>query len=263
MNLQYDRVQSLCQQLRLSVIGPQYVDIAQHSLQAQHSYSDFLEHLLRAEVTERQSRTQAILTQMAGFPVIKTLDDFDSSLVTGLSAKTLASLRSLTFMERHQNVILLGPSGVGKTHLAIALGYLATQAGLKTRFVTAADLLLQLDAALRQGKLEDVLKRTVLGYRLLIIDEVGYLPFSREQANLLFQLVAKRYEKGSIILTSNLPFGQWHTALAGDVTLTAALLDRLLHHATVLNIQGESYRLKDKRKAGLIPSRLKEEEATL
>ncbi|MBW8308940.1 MAG: ATP-binding protein, partial [Candidatus Paracaedibacteraceae bacterium] len=93
----------------------------------------FLEHLLRAEVTERQSRTQAILTQMAGFPVIKTLDDFDTSLVTGLSAKTLASLRSLAFMEHHQNVILLGPSGVGKTHLAIALGYLATQAGLKTQ----------------------------------------------------------------------------------------------------------------------------------
>lgn len=140
------------------------------------------------------------------------------------------------------------------------LGYLATQAGIKARFTTAADLLLQLDTALQQRKLEEVLKRTILPYRLLIIDEVGYLPFAREQANLLFQVVAKRYEKGSIILTSNLPFGQWHTALANDATLTAALLDRLLHHATVLNIQGESYRLKDKRKAGLIAARRQAQE---
>lgn len=263
MNLQYERIQSLCQQLRLVAIAHNYLEVAQEGLDKELSYADFLEQLLATELTERQSRTRAMLSQMAGFPALKTLDSFDTTLVTGISAKALSHLRSLSFIERHQNVILLGPSGVGKTHLAIALGYLATQASIKTRFCTAADLLLQLDAGLRQGKLEEVLRRTVLAYRLLIIDEVGYLPFPREQANLLFQLVAKRYERGSIILTSNLPFGQWHTTLAGDATLTAALLDRLLHHATVLNIQGESYRLKDKRKAGLISGRTKEEEISL
>ena len=227
MNLQYERLQSLCQHLRLTAIPHAYLEVGQKVLKPGYSHADFLEQLLTVEVNERQSRTRILLTQMAGFPAIKTLNDFDPHLVAGVSVKQLASLGSLSFMERHQNVILLGPSGVGKTHLAIALGYIATQAGIRTRFTTAADLLLQLDTALRQRKLEEVLKRTVLPYRLLIIDEVGYLLFAREQANLLFQVIAKRYERGSIILTSNLPFGQWHTALANDATLTAALLDRL------------------------------------
>lgn len=154
--------------------------------------------------------------------------------------------------------MLVGPSGVGKTHLAIALGYLATQAGIKTRFMSAADLLLTLDTATRQGNLGEVLRRAVLAYRLLIIDEIGYLPMSREQANLFFQVIAKRYEKGSLIVTSNLAFGQWDSAFAGDATLTAALLDRLLHHAHIVPIQGESYRLKNKRKAGILGQPLRE-----
>lgn len=148
--------------------------------------------------------------------------------------------------------MLLGPSGVGKTHLAIALGYAATQkAGIKTRFVSAADLALQLAAAQRQGRLNEVMKRNVLAYRLLVIDEIGYLPFGREESNLFFQVIAKRYEKGSVIVTSNLPVGQWGTT-NGDDTLTAALLDRLLHHAHIVQIKGESYRLKDKKKAGFV-----------
>ena len=146
--------------------------------------------------------------------------------------------------------MLLGPSGVGKTHLAIALGYRATQSGIKTRFITAADLMLQLGMASRQERLKEYLSRIVLGPRLLIIDEIGYLPFGRDEANLFFQVVAKRYEKGSMILTSNLPFPQWATAFADDTTLTAAMLDRLLHHAHIVSMSGESYRLKDKRKAG-------------
>ena len=121
---------------------------------------------------------------------------------------------------------------------------------------SAADLVLQLATAHRQGKLAEVIRRTVLAPRLLVIDEIGYLPLDRTEANLFFQVVAKRYEKGSVILTSNLPFSQWDSVFAGDGALTAAMLDRLLHHAHIVNIQGESYRLKDKRKAGLFPSSL-------
>mgnify|MGYP006293076143 FL=1 len=150
---------------------------------------------------------------------------------------------------------MLGPSGVGKTHLAIALGYLATQRGWKVRFTTAADLVLLLETAQRQGRLKEVLHRAVNTYRLLIIDEIGYLPMGREQANLFFQVVSKRYERGAMILTSNLTFGSWDQAFAGEAVLTAAMLDRLLHHATVVQISGESYRLKDKRRAGVMDKR--------
>ena len=148
--------------------------------------------------------------------------------------------------------MFLGPSGVGKMHLAIALGYLATQKGYKTRFFSAADLVLMLEAAQRQSRYREVMHRAVNAYKLLIIDEIGYLPMSREQANLFFQVVARRYERGSMILTSNLTFGSWDSAFAGDGVLTVAMLDRILHHSIIVNINGESFRLKDKRKAGLL-----------
>jgi DNA replication protein DnaC len=144
------------------------------------------------------------------------------------------------------------PSGVGKSHLAIALGYLATQKGYKTRFFSAADLVLMLEAAQRQGRYRQAMHRAVNAYRLLIVDEIGYLPMSREQANLFFQVVAQRYERGSMILTSNLTFGSWDSAFGGDSVLTVAMLDRILHHSTIVNMNGESFRLKDKRKAGLL-----------
>jgi DNA replication protein DnaC len=143
-------------------------------------------------------------------------------------------------------------SGMGKPHLAIALGYLATQKGYKTRFFSAADLVLMLEAAQRQGRYREVMHRAVNAYRLLIIDEIGYLPMSREQANLFFQVVARRYERGAMILTSNLTFGSWDSVFAGDSVLTAAMLDRVLHHSTIVAINGDSYRLKDKHKAGLL-----------
>jgi len=148
--------------------------------------------------------------------------------------------------------VFLGPSGVGKTHLAIALGYLATQKGYKTRFFSAADLVLMLEAAQRQGRYRQVMHRAVNAYRLLIIDEIGYLPMSREPANLFFRVVAQRYERGSMILTSNLTFGSWDSAFAGDGVLTVAMLDRILHHSIIVSINGESFKLQDKRKAGLL-----------
>ena len=128
-------------------------------------------------------------------------------------------------------------------------------AGIKTRFITAADLMLQLATARGQGRLKEYFNRAIIGPRLLVVDEIGYLPFGREEANLFFNVVAKRYERGSMVLTSNLPFTQWATTFADDQTLTAAMLDRLLHHAHIVRIAGESYRLKDKRKAGQTKAR--------
>jgi DNA replication protein DnaC len=147
--------------------------------------------------------------------------------------------------------VLLGPSGVGKTHLAVAIGYRATQSGIKTRFVSAADLMLQLTSAHRQGRLKEFLRRGIQMPKLLIIDEVGYLPFSREEASHFFQVIAQRYERGSVVITSNLPFAQWDVTFAGDATMTAAMLDRLLHHAHVAMITGESYRLRERKRAGI------------
>ena len=148
--------------------------------------------------------------------------------------------------------LLIGTERRGKTHLAMALGYKATQAGIKTRFMTASDLLLTLTTAHAQNSLKTVMHRAIKTYRLLIIDEHGYLPMNREQANLFFQVIAALYERGSLIVTSNLPFGQWDATFAQDATLTAALLDRLLHHAHIVPIAGESYRLKHQRQAGTV-----------
>ena len=142
---------------------------------------------------------------------------------------------------------MLGPSGVGKTHIAIALGYKAVQAGIKTRFISAADLILQLTTAQRQDKYKNTLQRSVQAPKLLIIDEIGYLPFNAHEAKLLFDLIAKRYEKGSIILTSNLPLSQWGQVFANDTALTSAMLERILHHSHILQIKGDSYRIKEKK----------------
>ena len=178
-------------------------------------------------------------------PAIKTLDQLDWAHAGGAPKAQIQELANLAFVQRTENVVLLGPSGVGKTHIALALAHRAVTAGFKTRFIGAADLMLQLAAAKSQGRLKEYFNRAILGPKLLVVDEIGYLPFGRDEANLFFNVVAKRYERGSMVLTSNLPFTQWASSFADDQTLTAAMLDRLLHHAHIVQITGESYRLKD------------------
>jgi DNA replication protein DnaC len=252
MNLQHERIGALCERLNLPFVAQAVGALAQKAAREEMAYSDFLEALLSEEAAGRKVRQQSALTRLAGFPVVKTLDDFSFDFAKGVKRSQIDELAGLGFVERCENVVLVGPSGVGKTHLAIALGYKATQAGIKTRFTTAADLLLALTTAHRQNNLKAVMHRAIKAYRLLIIDEIGYLPMTRDQANLFFQVIAALYEKSSLIVTSNLSFGQWDATFAQDTTLTAALLDRLLHHAHVVPIAGDSYRLKRQRQAGIV-----------
>lgn len=255
MNLQQERMATLCGALKLERIGSEWPGVAQRAAQQQASHGDFLEQVLTVENDARLERQRSALLKMATLPSIKTLEEYDFAFASGAPRTQIQELAALTFVERAENVVFLGPSGVGKSHLAQALAYRAAMAGIKTRFITAADLMLQLATAHKQERLKEYFNRAVIGPKLLIIDEIGYLPFGREEATLFFNVVAKRYEKGSIVLTSNLPFGQWASAFADDQTLTAALLDRLLHHAHIVQISGESYRLKDKRKAGQVKTK--------
>nr|ADN88299.2 IstB [Lysobacter ruishenii] len=254
MNLQQERIDAHCQTLKLEGLMQAYRAMASDAVNKDWSFMDYLEHVLEHERDTRQVRSRQTLVRMAGFPAVKTLDEYDYGFAVGAPRKLIDELATLRFIERSQNAVLLGPSGVGKTHLAIAIGYAATQAGIKTKFITAADLMLQLEAARRQERYDAVLRHNILGPRLLIVDEIGYLPLSGDQASHFFQIVAKRYERGSMILTSNLPFTQWDQTFGGNTTLTAAMLDRILHHAHIVQIKGDSYQLKQQRKAGHVPA---------
>jgi DNA replication protein DnaC len=247
---QHERIASLCEQLKMACLGTEWPGLAQQAAQDEVSFADFLEKLLGRELAAREQRKRVTLLKLATMSAVKTLEQFDWNAGSGAPKAQILELSHLAFVERAENVVLLGPSGVGKTHIALALAYRAVMAGHKVRFITAADLMLQLAAARAQGRLKEYFNRAVMAPKLIVIDEIGYLPFGREEANLFFNVVAKRYERGSIVLTSNLPFTQWAGAFADDQTLTAAMLDRLLHHAHIVQVSGESYRLRDKRKAG-------------
>jgi len=242
----------LCAELALTAVANHYATLADEAAKKQRSFIDFLERVLAEEASLREERRRETLRRLAAFPSVKTLEQFDFEAAPGVPKARIQELAGLAFIERRENVIFLGPSGTGKSHLATALGVRATERRYKVRFVTAADLVLQLEKARREHRFDQYLKRAILGPSLLILDEIGYLPLKKEQADMFFQVVAKRYEQGSVILTSNLSFGDWEETFDSNAALTSAMLDRLLHHAHVIQIRGESYRLRQARQSGLI-----------
>ncbi len=257
-----ETVDALCEELSLTAVADHYATLADEAAKKKRSFVEYLEQVLSAEAALRAERSREMLIKLATFPTVKTLEQFDFEAAPGAPKARLQELSGLAFIERRENVILLRPSGVGKTHLAIALGVRATQSGIKVRFITAADLVMQLEKAKREDRFDQYLKRAILGPRLLILDEIGYLPMQKQQADMFFQVIAKRYEQGSVILTSNLSFGDWDQSFDDNAALTSAMLDRLLHHAHVIQIRGESYRLRDARQSGLIGSKANATQAT-
>ena len=215
------------------------------------AYERFLEALLEAEVFARDASGARQRIRAAGFPALKSLEDFDWAAQPSAERPLVEHLAGLTWVAEAANVCFLGPPGTGKSHLAIALAIRACQAGHRVAFATAADWVSRLEAAQERNSLEAELRR-LERYHVLVVDEVGYLPLERQAANLLFALVARRYERGSIIVTSNRSFEQWGEIL-GDAMVAAALIDRLVHHATMIGLKGKSYRLRE-RGAGVVPA---------
>lgn len=243
-------LQEQMQGLKLQRAAAELPSLLQEASKRELSYVDFLQELVSRELIAKQARHTQMKTIMARFPFQKTLESFDFKFQPSIDAKTIKELSTGRFIADGDNILLLGPPGVGKTHLAVGIGLKACALGHRTVFTTAAGLIGNLMRAHQENRLEEKIKLLVQP-KLLIIDEIGYLPIERLGANLFFQLVSRRYEKGSILLTSNQSLAGWGQVF-GDQVIATAILDRLLHHSTIVNIKGESYRLKEKRKAGLL-----------
>jgi DNA replication protein DnaC len=244
-----DRLHDLLAQLTLVQADLLLESLLERAAKEQPAYADFLLEVLTTEKEFRTTRIMQTRTRMASLPYAKTLAQFDFSFQPSIDERQIKELQTLRFISESGNVILLGPPGVGKTHIAVGLAMEAIRGGFGAYFITANDLVNDLGKAAREGKLDQRMRQFTRP-KVLIVDEVGYLPLDPIGATIFFQLVSARYERGSIILTSNKSYTDWG-AVFGDQTIAAAILDRLLHHSTTINIRGESYRLKERKRAGL------------
>lgn len=241
---------ALLDKLKMEHLETQLDALCEQAARQELDYKSFLTQVLQAEWQGRYQKGVEARLRQARFPWLKTLEQFDFEFQPSLDRRQVRELAGLAFIERAHNVVILGPPGVGKTHLSIALGVKAVEAGYSVLFLTLEELMTRLNKAVHENRLERALKQLTYP-RLLIIDELGYLPLNRLEASLFFRLVARRYERASLIVTSNKRFLDWGEVF-NDPVLATAVLDRLLHHAVTLNIKGESYRLREKRKAGLL-----------
>jgi DNA replication protein DnaC len=230
--------------LKLYYIQKHFQSLADQAAREQWSSIQYLAHLIEGEALGRQDRMNQRRLGDAHFPMVKTLEQFDWSWPKKINRAQVQNLFRLAWITEKANVVLLGPCGVGKTHLATALAHQACLCGHRVLFTTAVDIINTLAAAQTVGRLKPELKR-YLNPPVLVIDEVGYLPIDKAGADLLFQVFSQRYERGSLIITSNQPYKHWAKIFNNDATITSAVLDRLLHHAETVVIEGSSFRMKD------------------
>lgn len=234
--------------LKLSYVAEHFDPLAQQAGAEQWPHVDYLARLIEGEAHRREDRSIQRRVGLARFPVVKTLDQFDWSWPKKINRPQIQNLFRLRFIEDKANVIFIANVGLGKTHLSIALGHAACLSGYSVLFTTAIDIINSLSAAHAHGGLKRELRK-YLQPRLLVIDELGYLPIDKQGADLLFQVISERYERGAILLTTNRAYKHWSEIFNNDSTLTSALLDRLLHHAETALIDGKSYRMKDQIEA--------------
>jgi DNA replication protein DnaC len=251
---QDERVVAALRRLQLTHLRDTLAATLSEAAKEKWTYLEFLDRILTRELDAKQGKRVRMALQIAHFPCVRTLEDFDFSFQPSVDQRLVRELAAAHFIAHGDNVLIFGPPGVGKTHLAIGVGRQVVEQGHTVRFTTATALLATLGKAESEGNLAEKLTEYSKP-RLLIVDELGYLPFERRAAHLFFQLVNRRYEKGSLLVTTNQRVSDWGTVF-GDEVLATAILDRLLHHSHTLLITGESYRLREKRRSGLIRTQL-------